>query len=131
MNKLILYFLIFFLLASPAFAHQPSSIIVQKDKGTNELVVLVYHRISTGRHEKNRTHFIKEIILEVNGKQVDSATFNYQNNPSIVRTRFAMPKHERNDELTVKAICSTGSELSSKVSIKNLPVYQSANKNSH
>jgi len=128
MNKLIIYFFIFSSLAMPALAHQPSNIIVQNNKDTNKLIVIVYHRINADRHEKNRTHFIKEISIEINEKQVDSKVYNYQNRPSVIRTSFSMPKHESNDELTIKAICSTGSELIKKISMSNLPKYQSTKK---
>jgi len=110
--------------ATPAFAHPPSSVTAEDDKAKNEIVVIVFHRISTDRHEKDRTHFIKEIDLEINGEIVDSQTFNYQNHPSIVRARFSMPKHENSDKLVIKAICSTGSELDNDILISNLPAYK-------
>ncbi|MBU1087554.1 MAG: hypothetical protein KKD05_08595 [Candidatus Omnitrophica bacterium] len=123
MKIILFYCLVFSSLTTAAFAHPPSNIQMQYDQAKNELVVSVNHRIAANRHEKDRTHFIKEIDLEINGKTIDSKTFVYQNS-SIVKARFAMPKHENNDQLTVKAICSTDSELSSQSSISSLLKYK-------
>ncbi|MFH1061863.1 MAG: hypothetical protein V1747_03125 [Candidatus Omnitrophota bacterium] len=120
MYKIIVYSLGFFLITQPAFAHPPSNIQVQYNKSANEIMVTINHRIATGGHEKNRTHFIKEVILQLNGKLADSKTFIYQNHSSLVKTSFLVPKHESDDILSIKAVCSTGSELAKEIPVRDL-----------
>lgn len=128
MSKKIIYLLTFLLITQPVFAHPPSNIQVQYSKSNNEIIIIVNHRIGTGGHVKNRTHFIKEIVLNLNGKITDTKTFTYQNNSSIVKASFPLPKFESNDQLSLKAICSTGNELSKDILVNDLIKYQPVEK---
>jgi desulfoferrodoxin (superoxide reductase-like protein) len=129
MYKTIFSFFVFSLLITqPVFAHPPSSIDVQYNKADNAIMVSVTHHISSKPHEKNRTHFIKEISLRLNEQAVDSKTFSYQNNPNFVKANFSMPKHESSDKLEIKAVCSTSAELIKEIAIIALPEYQKTGK---
>jgi desulfoferrodoxin (superoxide reductase-like protein) len=124
MKKFVASIICLLLFTSNAIAHPPSKIEVEYHKAKNEIVVAVFHSVGTDRHQKERTHFIKEIDLLIDGEIVDSKAFNYQNNPLIVRARFSVPENEDNKKMEIKAICSTGSESTKEISIDKLPAYK-------
>lgn len=102
--------LIFF---SPVFAHPPSKIVISFDKEKGILESLVYHDV---KNPKN--HFIKEIIVSVNGKEAVKKEFDHQDNKDTQTFTTSLVSLKPGDHIAVQAECSVFGKLTEGLEIK-------------
>jgi hypothetical protein len=88
------------LLSNIAYAHPPSAINLKFDKAKAVYKLTVNHRIA------GKGHFIKEIRILLNGQEIQSQTFTFQINKSIVSYSFPKPEHKKEDILTIEVTCN-------------------------
>ena len=126
MRNILIIFFCLLIFTSDALAHPPASMKIRYDKSSNQLTVIMNHRTSKGGNSKKRKHFIEEVAFTKNGENIDTRTFNFQINPSIVKVDFSMPQYEEKDTFTIEATCSTGAKSSKTFSASDLKYYQQA-----
>ena len=104
MYKILTVLACFMFLGQNAYAHPPSNINLEYKESKEAFTLIINHRVASKRH------FIKQIVIKLNGKEIHSKTFNFQNNKKIVRFSFPEPEHEKGDVFSVEVTCNrTGS----------------------
>ena len=100
MYKILAILACFISLTQNAYAHPPSAINLVYNGNKQEFILTINHRVS------GKGHFIKQISVKLNGEEIQSKTFRFQNNKRIVRFSFPEPEYEKGDILTVEVICN-------------------------
>ncbi len=116
------FFVIFFVVFSVSifFAHAPTDVNVYLDSSNNIIVVEVQHDISKTKVMDTAKHFIKEIIVKINGKVIETKKFKMQDSSKDQMTAFTVPrsKIKMGDKITVEAKCNLSGILSGELMVK-------------
>ncbi len=116
MRKVIIT-LIFVLIASFIFAHAPSEITLNYDANTKMLSINVVHMIKSTQIPDPMKHFIKEITVTVNGKDVIVENIAFQQSDNGEKASLLLNVNA-NDKVSVKAVCSVSGIKISEIIIK-------------
>jgi hypothetical protein len=104
---LVLIFLIF--TVGIFYAHSPSDIKftydVSTDPAKSTLTVNVKHNLNSSGQKDPAKHYIKEAVLSVNGKVVDTQTFTQQETIDSQTVVFKINLTDK-DKVSVKATCN-------------------------
>ena len=114
MFKFLVIFAGFILLSTAAYAHPPSKITLSFKESSQDFTVTVNHRIS------EKGHFINQIKVFLNGEEIESKKFTFQNNKQIVSLLFPKPAHKQNAIITVEATCNRTNPVSSDFAIEKI-----------
>ena len=87
-------------LTQTAYAHPPSGISIAYKESTQAFTATINHRVS------GKGHFINKIKVMLNGKEIQSKTFAFQNNKRIVSFTFPEPVYMLGDVLTIEVSCN-------------------------
>ena len=107
---LISLFIICIFLTIPAFSHPASNVTLVVD-GTI-LIVTVQHNVANPE-----THYIKEIIVILNGKEIIKQLFFLQIENSQ-KVSYTIPSLKSGDTITVEASCNRGGIRKGTVTVK-------------
>lgn len=102
-------FVILFVLSTIGliFGHAPSKIDVTYNKAKKTVTVNVTHQIKGTKKPDPKVHFIKEIVVNLNGKKVASKTFKSQPTLNGVKATFIIKTPvKKGDKIKVTAKCS-------------------------
>lgn len=113
--KRILFVMLFLviLFTSTSMAHPPNKVSAEFDLETNILSVQVSHMVGG----ENSRHYIDEIIITHNGKQVieQLTTRQLSNQQTFL---YFMPAVDAGDEIKVVAVCNVAGQDSFQLTVK-------------
>ena len=101
MKKMILFAMFFFLFTSAAWAHPPSSVELSFTPGDMNLVIVAKHTV-----QDPSSHFIKEYIIEVDGKEVQRLEMTRQENTDDSTATVSLPNVAKGSVIKVTAECN-------------------------
>ena len=117
MKKIIILFIIT-LVAVFLFPHSPTAVNIDYDAVKKLINVEVKHDLKTSPVQDPKKHYIKSIILKINGKTVKTNTFTMQDSIEGQSTVFENIDVEKGNKITVEAICNLIGSKSSSIVIK-------------
>ncbi len=100
MHKILVILVCFMLLSASAYAHPPSKVTLEYKKTQDVFTLIINHRVTSKRH------FIKEIVIKLNGEKIRTKHFAFQNNKRIVTFSFQLPDYKKEDILSVEITCN-------------------------
>lgn len=107
MNKFLIIVVLFLLVFSSfVFAHPSADIIFNYDSKAKIISVGIAHSV-----ENLQKHFVKQIIIKVNGKNWISQNFLSQVNPNAQAASYAVVDLRKGDIVQITAICNEAGEL--------------------
>jgi len=92
--------------AKVLFAHQPEDMVVAYDAKNQVFSVGVIHFTDT-----KPKHFIKEIKIKLNGKEIITQAFLGQPDPKVQAVSYVITDAKNKDTLEIVAVCSNGQSL--------------------
>lgn len=113
MKSLILCIAGISLFVATAFAHPPSKIVLVFDKEKSILDCVVYHDVKNPQN-----HFIEEIAVFVNGKEVLKKEFSGQDNKNTQPFVTALKDISPGDVISVEADCNVFGKRTEKLETK-------------
>ncbi|MCG2712103.1 MAG: hypothetical protein L6416_07250 [Candidatus Omnitrophica bacterium] len=111
MYKILAILVCFISLSRNAYAHPPSDINLAYSQSKQAFTLTINHRVS------GKGHFIKQITVKLNNNDLQSKTYQFQNNKNIVIFSFPAPGHKKDDVLSVEATCNRTGPVSKDFSI--------------
>lgn len=111
MKKLFLFILFSFFIGFAAQAHPASKVIVTYKDG--KLTVQANHKVKDATD-----HYIKEVIVYVNGKEYKTLTFTKQNSLEMETIVIDFPEYKEGDVVEVKTTCNKFGSKTGKLTIK-------------
>lgn len=109
--------IVFILIVSIVFAHAPSDITLSYNAGTKMLSINVIHMISNTPVTDPLKHYIKDITVSVNGKDLIVENIAFQQSDNGEKCSFLL-NVKTNDKVSVKAVCSVSGIKTSEIIIK-------------
>jgi len=104
---------VFAFISIGAFASAPGKVTLEFNKETGVLTVTIKHKV------KNvEKHFIDEIILEINGDEIDAMELEKQSSAQNEIVTFKLKDFKKGDEIKVSAKCNQFGKKSGKLSIE-------------
>lgn len=98
---LFIFFLIFF--TETAYAHHPTQIVADFDRGSGELEVIIYHKVPD---PSRAFHFIEKIIVKLNDNEIATRNFRKQEKPEYQTATFKITDETKEgDEIVIEAYC--------------------------
>jgi desulfoferrodoxin (superoxide reductase-like protein) len=123
MKKLVIAIICLLIFCADGLAHPPTTMNIRYNPDSKQITVIMNHRTSKGGKDKRRKHYIEEVTLAVNDEVVETKTFKFQQNTSIVRVSLTLPEYEKEDVFTVEAKDSKGAKATKTFSATDLPRY--------
>lgn len=117
MKKILLAFFIFFVL-NAVYAHSPTDVKIDYDPSSGIVNVNVIHDLKTSPVQDPKKHYVKSIILKINGKTVKTNTFTMQESIIGQSTVFNEINAEKGNKITVEAVCNMIGSKSSTIVVK-------------
>jgi len=104
----IVSIILLFLLATTglSYAHPPSDITLEYDFETGFFSVNIMHNVKNAE-----THFIKKVIVSLNGKEIISHTISLQDEFDMQVLGYIVPDVRRGDTLSIEAYCSISGKM--------------------
>jgi desulfoferrodoxin (superoxide reductase-like protein) len=116
MKKFIVLIALVVFPLSILFAHPASEVNVNYTAKTKVLMVDVVHMVSTSKVTDTKKHYIKEIIVTLNGKKVKTKKFRDQTGDSV-KAEFKV-KAKSGDKINVTATCSLAGSKSTEIIVE-------------
>ena len=110
MKKTLLFGLALACSAVPAFCHPPKSIELKLADGT--LQIRIEHAVKDASK-----HFIDEVTVQLNGKQVVKQEFSIQKDKDSQTAVYFLHGLVKGDKIKVSADCNKGGDLSKELSV--------------
>jgi len=88
------------------YSHAPTDVIIEYDAVKNIINVDVKHNLQTSPAQDPKKHYIKTIVLKVNGKTVKTNNFEMQDAITEQKTFFDNITVEKGNKITVEAVCN-------------------------
>ena len=104
---------VFVLLVLSAAAHPPKKITLKFDVKTQELDVKIDHSV-----KNMNEHFIKKIVVKVNGTEVLSKDYSKQKDMKADVYRITLKNVNAGDEVELTASCNKWGKKSKKLVVK-------------
>lgn len=111
MKKLFLFILFSVFIGFAAQAHPASKVIVSYKDG--KLTVQANHKV-----KDTTDHYIKEVIVYVNGKEYKTLTFTKQDSLDMETIVIDFPEYKEGDVVEVKTTCNKFGSKTGKLTIK-------------
>ena len=109
-SALVCYFVV---LASPAWAHPPSDIIITFDKATKHLHAVIKHNVSNVNN-----HYIKKVDVGLNDKEILTQYISRQDNNVSQTVDYLIPDAKTGDTISVEGYCSISGKLEKEIKVK-------------
>ncbi len=93
-----------------AYAHPPEKIETAFDSNTKILYVTITHPV-----DDPESHFIKEVTIMLNDKEVIRHKINRQDNTLNQALSYMIPDAQSGDEISIGAYCSIEGTLTEKI----------------
>jgi len=116
MKKFLVVITILALPLTLLFAHPASNIKADYKAADKSLAVDVTHMLSTAKNTDGKKHFIKEITVSLNGKQVEKKTFTSQTGDHVTATFKVNAKSK--DKISIAAVCSLAGTKTEEIVVK-------------
>ncbi|HOD12963.1 MAG TPA: hypothetical protein PLO93_04980 [Candidatus Omnitrophota bacterium] len=113
MRVFILALGIFLCTAGSAPAHPPASIDVKYNTSAKNFIAIIDHRVSNPTK-----HYIRKVIIKLNGKQVAEQYFTKQSTVNEQQIIFTVGDITIGDLLEIEAFCNVGGRRSQPVRIQ-------------
>ena len=110
--KIILILGSLLLVSAIAFAHPPSDIKIRFDEKTKTLTAVIEHRVSNPK-----THYIKQVDIGLNGKEIQMLPFQKQDNNAGQTLKVVVPEAKNGDVLSVEGHCNLSGKLEKEIKI--------------
>jgi len=111
MKKLFLFILFSIFIGFAAQAHPASKVVVGYKDG--KLAIEAKHKVKNASE-----HYIKEIVVMVNGKEYKTLTFTKQNSLDKEMIVLDFPEFKEGDVVEVKTTCNKFGSKTGKLTIK-------------
>lgn len=112
-KQLLLLFIAIFAFGMSVMAHAPKKIILTFDKATNTLKADIQHKV-----KDVEDHFISDIIIYVNDKEVKTSTYEKQSEKLNEVFEIQLENVKSGDEIKLKAKCNKFGSKSSKIKVE-------------
>jgi desulfoferrodoxin (superoxide reductase-like protein) len=116
MKKLLLIFCLLFV-SILVFAHPPKEVALSYDTASKMLTITVNHQIKQSLVSDPSRHYIKEISILVNNKNVVIADYSSQQSDDGEKIIIQL-KANSGDKITVGAACSIAGNKTSELTVK-------------
>jgi len=113
MRKTILVLVGLMLVASVAFAHPPSDIIITYDPATKVVKAVIMHDVSNPAQ-----HYIKKVDVGLNDKEIISHFISRQDTPAEQTVSYLIPDAKTGDVISVEAYCSISGKLEKEIKVQ-------------
>lgn len=90
----------------PVFAHQAEDMVVAYDEKNKVVSIGVIHL-----SDKPQKHFIKEVTIKLNGKEIIRQVFFSQRDPKVQTASYVIEDAEDKDTIEIVATCSDKNSL--------------------
>jgi desulfoferrodoxin (superoxide reductase-like protein) len=100
------------LVAVPLFAHPPKNVSLEYDNDTKVLSVMIEHSV-----KDPSKHYVKEVVVEVNGKKQVEQTFTRQADGEQHDVVYKIIDVDEGDKITVVAYCNISGKKKSELII--------------
>lgn len=90
----------------PLSAHQPEDMVVAYDEKNKVISIGVIHL-----SDKPQKHFIKEVTIRLNGKEIIKQVFLSQRDPKVQTASYVIEDANDKDTIEVVAVCSDKNSL--------------------
>ena len=114
MYRILAILVCFMFLCQNAYAHPPSNINLTYSESKHSFRLIVNHRVS------GRGHFINKIIVKLNGEDLQSKTYPFQNNKKVVIFSFPEPQYKKGDILSIEVTCNRTGPVTKDFSIEKI-----------
>ena len=108
-----LFFVIFLVSVSIAYAHPASDIKITFDLNTKMLKAVIMHNVSDPLK-----HYIKKVDVGLNGNEVIEHNISRQDNNENQTVTYLIPEAKDGDALSVESYCSISGILEKKITLK-------------
>lgn len=101
------------LIISGLFAHSASKVTASFDKETKLLTVQYEHKVRDAMD-----HFIQEVDIEINGKEIISQLISYQETNTGGELIYRLPDFKIGDEIKIITECNKSGKKSGQLTIE-------------
>ena len=115
--KKIIIILALLVIAGIAFAHPPKDVVLSYDPATKMMTAIVTHDITASKVSDATKHFVKELSVKINGKDVSVVNYKYQQFGEGESIVFKLDL-KAGDKVSVTAKCSLAGEKTSEFVVK-------------
>ncbi len=113
MKKTILFAVFFLLFTGAVWAHPPSSVELTFTPGDMNLVIVARHNV-----QDPSTHYIKEYIIEVDGKEIQRIEMTRQENTDDSTATVNLPNVVKGSVIKVTGECNKFGENSASLTVE-------------
>lgn len=115
MRKIALFMicLIFFAVASTAYAHPPSDIKITFDPQTKMVDAVIMHNTTNPVN-----HYIKEVSVGLNGEEIIKQSILRQDNNESQTVHYLIAYVKEGDVISVEGQCSISGKLKKEITVK-------------
>jgi RNA-binding protein YhbY len=113
MRKIIAILIGVFLSSTTAYAHPPQDIQITFDAKAKMLSAVIVHNVSNPA-----THFIKEVDIALNGKEIIKQKMSRQDNNVSQSVMYVIPDANEGDLISVEGYCSISGKLSKEIKVQ-------------
>jgi len=110
MKKIILVLVVLAFLTGRGFCHPPTDIVITVSGIAVDVIVM--HAVSAPK-----THYIDDIAVSVNGKEMITQKFIMQTEAALQRAVYVIPSLKKGDKIEVEADCNKSGKLKKSITI--------------
>ena len=114
MYKFMVISACFIFIAQTAYAHPPSDINLTYNQSSQDFTLIISHRIAV------KGHFISKVAVTLNGEEIESKTYPFQQNKYVVSFSFPAEKYEKGAIISIEATCNRTGASAKDFSIDSL-----------
>ncbi|MFQ3549080.1 MAG: hypothetical protein SNJ70_04965 [Armatimonadota bacterium] len=104
--KIMCFLFVSAFLLTSAIAHAPDKITIGFDEKSKIITVNISHQVKSPNE-----HYIKEVEIYRNGKEIISQKFTSQPTASGLKVQYSLPDHKKGDKYKIEAYCNKTGEL--------------------
>jgi len=117
MKKFLVLFLVLFSV-NLFYAHAPSEIKIEYDDAKKMIMTNIIHSLKTSPVQDPKKHFIKYIILKVDGKIIDKKSYNEQETIEGQKAVFKVNDIKKGSKIKIDTVCNIGGRKSYNIIVK-------------
>lgn len=106
-------FLVFFAVASTAYAHPPYDIKITFDQNRKQVTAVIMHNVSNPLE-----HYIKKVDVGLNGKEIIEHSVSRQDNFDNQTVSYLIPDVKDGDIISVEGHCSISGKLKKEIAVR-------------
>lgn len=104
--------MLFSSLSSTAYAHPPANITITYNPATKVLRAVIAHNVADPR-----THYIKEVDIALNGREIIEHNLSRQDNNATQTVSYLIPDAKIGDIISLEAYCNISGKLKKEIKI--------------